>query len=213
MEIKKETRYTEVNENSSHFVLLLNEEVVYTGDIESIKEKIAEFVENSDETDTERFQIATYQPLLAEIDYKRSVEIPKHKVDEENEELEDEYEIHYRGRKQETFSYLDDALDHIAEMLEDDDTLALEDDVQLIRNVTYGCSYEAEVKSEVEIEFSLQPQEIEVKVVEKEPDYENMSTEDLFKLRTKINDTITRKMAFEPEVPTVTNMGVVNGEE
>lgn len=152
-----ETHIVKVNTNREDFVLV-DGEVLALGELDVIKERIAEFVENGGNVN--ECEMATLQNLTFDVDVKRKIEIPQRNVDEEYEQLEEEFEIHLKGRKYDTAHDLNSALDIVAHLIEDDSEIDPHDDVQIIRNVTYGCSYEAEVEFKVDI--TLHDQEIKV---------------------------------------------------
>lgn len=186
--VRKRTVMEEVNEGSEFILLIRSEEHygtdAYYGTLEDLKAKIADYI--IDGGDVRNCFIGLYQPLShVDIKHKRSITIPFRTGDEEYEQLAEEYEVYVRGRKDESFYDLDNALDYVAELLEEDDNLKLEGDVQIIRKVEYDCAYEATEEIEIEIEIPPQSKEIEIHTRVILPD--DMSTEELFQLRNKVN--------------------------
>lgn len=154
-----------VNEDGSNFILLIGTDAYY-GTLEELEEKVADFVESKG--DVNECFLGIYNPLdNVDIEVNRKINIPFNQVDEEYDVLEEEYEVHLRGRKDESFDSIENALEHVSELLEDDESLELEDDIHIIRNLQYGVSYEAE--AEIKVKIEIPPQQKEVKVVTAEP--------------------------------------------
>lgn len=140
-----------------NFVLLINSEGYY-GTLAEIKEQIANYVESGGRV--EDCSIGEYKSLKGVvIEAKRQVHVPSDEVNEDYETIDEEYEVRLGGRKYESFSQLYYATECIEKLLEDDPDLELEDDIQLIRIATFGCSYSAE--AEIKTAIVIPPQVID----------------------------------------------------
>jgi hypothetical protein len=158
-EIKKVKK--PVNLNGEDFLLWHDDKVVEYGDLDSIKEYIADKIYLDSELTADDFQVTINLPL-------EGVTIEHHKevtVEMNDDKYSEEYSYHiYKGgREVEDFAYESDALEWIAEHIRDGE--GDEETYTLCRKVEYICTYDIEKDENVEI--NIPDQEVEVVEVEK----------------------------------------------
>lgn len=183
----------EVNKDGD-FVLLINEDAYY-GSLDYLKDVIKEQLGEGvgvDEMVLGRFDVLKN----SQINSYRNVNISHSSVDEEYEDLGEEYEIHVRGNVYDTEYDLQSAIHTIESIIEEDDELNADcDDVQLIRKMTYGCTYEPTVEHKVEFYIPSQPEYEEVETIQTGGvDWESKPNAYLIQELNKINDILGRRM-------------------
>lgn len=186
----------EVNKDGD-FVLLIDEDAYY-GSLDYLKDVIKKQLGEGvgvDEMVLGRFDVLKN----SQINSYRNVNISQSSVDEEYENLEEAYEIHVRGIVYDKEYDLQSAIHTIERIIEEDEELDADcDDVQLIRKVTYGCTYEPTVEHEVEFYIPPQPEYEEVETIQTGGiDWESKPTAVLMQELSKIQEILNKRLTIE----------------
>lgn len=175
-EMKKE--FKPVNMNGEEFLLWFNGNVVEHGCLDTIKEYIGGKMSIGNEVKVEEFEITLNNPLEGvTIEYKNEVKVEMN--DDKYSEEEVEYAIinSKTSRELETFSYENDAIEHLAHLIEQDDTDFADEKFTLIRKVEYMCTYD--VDRETVVDIHIPNQEVEVTVIVEQPLFNEQSIQEV----------------------------------
>lgn len=157
---KTEKKLVDVDEMNGEFILLINSDAYYE-DLDAIKERIMEHIEN--DGDIRDCSIGLYNSLKGvDIERKRNVTVEM----DNNEYSEEEEKFLIRdGRNNrviDEFDYEDEALEKLAELIAEED--GREDLFNLERKVEFTCTYNVDQEDDIKIDIPMQ--EIEILVTE-----------------------------------------------